>query len=197
MTDAPAAFWVQRWKRLLVPPADAELRAARLGRDLRRWQDLQVDIALADEQRAGLLEQTTISATLARGGAGGDGALSDTARRRNLACRPPAQPLLTAHTNACRTTAPDQPADPAAAARADPSPILANTAITDRGAHPRPPSPLTPEAKARRPAARVFWRRWHLASGRASSPPIAASSRRLCKRRPGRHWRPGRSRQPC
>jgi transposase len=58
MTDATAAFWSGRWKRLLAPPADAELRAARLGRDLRRWQDLQADIMLADEQLAGLLRQT-------------------------------------------------------------------------------------------------------------------------------------------
>src|SRR4051794_4597023 len=58
---------------------------------------------------------TTISVTLTPGGAGGDGALSYAARRRNLACRPPAQPLSTAHTKACPTTAPDQPADPAAA----------------------------------------------------------------------------------
>jgi transposase len=58
MTDATATFWAQRWRWLLAPPADAELRAARLGRDLRRWQDLQADIELADEQLAGLLEQT-------------------------------------------------------------------------------------------------------------------------------------------
>jgi transposase len=58
MTDATAAFWAGRWKKLLAPPADADLRAARLGRDLRRWQELQADIALADDQLAGLLEQT-------------------------------------------------------------------------------------------------------------------------------------------
>jgi transposase len=58
MTDATAAFWAGRWKRLLAPPGDAQLRAARLGRDLRRWQDLQADIALAEQQLAGLLEQT-------------------------------------------------------------------------------------------------------------------------------------------
>jgi transposase len=58
MTDATAAFWAQRWKRLLDPPADAELRAARLDRDLRRWQDLQADVALAEGQLGGLLEQT-------------------------------------------------------------------------------------------------------------------------------------------
>jgi transposase len=34
------------------------LRAARLGRDLGRWQDLQIDIALADEQLEALLAQT-------------------------------------------------------------------------------------------------------------------------------------------
>src|SRR3954469_25833120 len=58
MTDATAAFWARRWKRLLTPPVDAELRAARLGRDLHRWQDLRHDIALADDQLADLLAQT-------------------------------------------------------------------------------------------------------------------------------------------
>jgi transposase len=58
MTDQTAAFWAGRWKRLLDPPPDAELRAARLGRDLRRWQDLGRDIALADDQLSALLAQT-------------------------------------------------------------------------------------------------------------------------------------------
>jgi transposase len=58
MTPATATFWVDRWKRLLQPPADAEPRAARLGRDLTRWQDLQTDIALADAQLELLLAQT-------------------------------------------------------------------------------------------------------------------------------------------
>lgn len=52
MTDATAAFWARRWQLLLVPPIDAEQRAARLDRDLRRWQQLQRDIAMADEQLA-------------------------------------------------------------------------------------------------------------------------------------------------
>jgi transposase len=58
MTDQTAAFWTGRWKRLLDPPPDAELRAARLRRDLRRWQDLGRDIALADDQLSALLAQT-------------------------------------------------------------------------------------------------------------------------------------------
>jgi transposase len=58
MTDQTAAFWTGRWKRLLDPPPDAELRAARLGRDLRRWQNLGRDIALADDQLSALLAQT-------------------------------------------------------------------------------------------------------------------------------------------
>jgi transposase len=58
MTDQTAAFWTGRWKRLLDPPPDAELRAARLGRDLRRWQDLGRDIALADDQLSALLALT-------------------------------------------------------------------------------------------------------------------------------------------
>jgi transposase len=58
MTVATAEFWAGRWKRLLDPPADALLRAARLGRDLRRWQELQQDIVLAEHQLAGLLAET-------------------------------------------------------------------------------------------------------------------------------------------
>lgn len=58
MSAAAAAFWAGRWKRLLDPPVDAELRAARLGRDLRRWQDLQTDIAEDERQLAELLAST-------------------------------------------------------------------------------------------------------------------------------------------
>jgi transposase len=58
MTDSVAAFWPARWKRSLAPPPDAPLRAVRLGRDLRRWQDLQGDIAAAEQQLAKLLSQT-------------------------------------------------------------------------------------------------------------------------------------------
>jgi transposase len=58
LTEPTAAFWAGRWKRLLDPPADAKLRAARLGRDLARWHELQADIALADGQLADLLAQT-------------------------------------------------------------------------------------------------------------------------------------------
>ncbi|HWF31348.1 MAG TPA: transposase [Solirubrobacteraceae bacterium] len=57
-TDATATFWSERWKRLLAPPIDAELRAKRLTADLRRWGALQADIALAEEQLAVLLAQT-------------------------------------------------------------------------------------------------------------------------------------------
>ena len=38
VTPATARFWVDHWQRLLAPPADAELRAQRLGRDLARHQ---------------------------------------------------------------------------------------------------------------------------------------------------------------
>ncbi|HEY7960473.1 MAG TPA: transposase [Solirubrobacteraceae bacterium] len=57
-SDTTAVFWTERWKRLLEPPLDAELRARRLGGDLRRWQELQQDIALAEEQLAVLLAKT-------------------------------------------------------------------------------------------------------------------------------------------
>ncbi len=58
MTPSQAAFWAGRWKQLLAPPPDAELRAARLGRDLARWQDLQRDIAEDEDQLAALLADT-------------------------------------------------------------------------------------------------------------------------------------------
>jgi transposase len=58
LIDSTAAFWVERWKRLLDPPADAQLRAERLERDLRRWQALQRDIAHDEDQMAALLAQT-------------------------------------------------------------------------------------------------------------------------------------------
>jgi transposase len=58
MTAATAAFWAARWKQLLAPPPDAELRAQRLGRDLARWQDLQTDIAASETQLEVLLAQT-------------------------------------------------------------------------------------------------------------------------------------------
>ena len=58
MTAPTAAFWAERWKRLLAPPSDAELRAERLAGDLRRWRDLHDDIARADQQLGDLLAQT-------------------------------------------------------------------------------------------------------------------------------------------
>jgi transposase len=58
LTDATATFWTGRWKRLLGPPGDAQLRAGRLGRDLDRWRDYQVDIDAAEQQLSLLLAQT-------------------------------------------------------------------------------------------------------------------------------------------
>ena len=53
-----ARFWVARWKRLLAPPADAELRAQRLGRDVERWLGLREDIAALEAQLGELLAGT-------------------------------------------------------------------------------------------------------------------------------------------
>ena len=55
LTDATAAFWAGRWQRCLEPPSDAELRAARLARDLDRFQARRDDLAFVDEQIERLL----------------------------------------------------------------------------------------------------------------------------------------------
>ena len=55
LSDATAAFWAQRWKQCLAPPADAELRAARLARELDRFAALRADIAFVDGQLEQLL----------------------------------------------------------------------------------------------------------------------------------------------
>ena len=58
LTQATAGFWVDRWRRLLPPPVDADLRAERLGRDLARHQGLQADIAVVEGQITRLLAAT-------------------------------------------------------------------------------------------------------------------------------------------
>ena len=58
LTEANARFWVQRWKRLLPPPADAELRAQRLGRDVERWLGLRRDISALEDDLAELLARS-------------------------------------------------------------------------------------------------------------------------------------------
>jgi transposase len=56
--DPTGGWWVERWRRLLPPPTDAEFRAERLGRDLARHQRLQADIAAVEGQLARLLAAT-------------------------------------------------------------------------------------------------------------------------------------------
>lgn len=55
LTDATAAYWAGRWRACLPPPPDAELRAARLARDLDRFEASRADIAFVDEHIARLL----------------------------------------------------------------------------------------------------------------------------------------------
>lgn len=55
LTERNARFWSERWRRCLEPPADAEARAERLGRELRRWQLLRADIAAIEAEIAALL----------------------------------------------------------------------------------------------------------------------------------------------
>ena len=58
LSRATAEFWSERWRGCLPPPPDAELRAERLGRDIRRWHALQVDVDAVEAQIAELLAQT-------------------------------------------------------------------------------------------------------------------------------------------
>jgi transposase len=58
LSRATAEFWSERWRGCLPPPPDAELRAERLGRDIRRWRALQVDVDAVEAQIAELLAQT-------------------------------------------------------------------------------------------------------------------------------------------
>lgn len=58
LTQTTARFWVDRWRRLLPPPTDAELRAQRLSRDLARHQRLQADIGAVETQLTQLLAAT-------------------------------------------------------------------------------------------------------------------------------------------
>ena len=55
LSDATAAFWTCRWQDCLPPPPDAEPRAARLARDIERFEALREDIAFVDGQVEQLL----------------------------------------------------------------------------------------------------------------------------------------------
>lgn len=58
LSRATAQFWSERWRGCLPPPPDAELRAERLGRDVRRWRALQADVDAVEAQISELLAQT-------------------------------------------------------------------------------------------------------------------------------------------
>jgi transposase len=58
LSNATATFWPTRWRDCLPPPPDAALRAARMGRDLTRFDALRDDIAFVDDQIEQLLGQS-------------------------------------------------------------------------------------------------------------------------------------------
>lgn len=58
LSGATAAFWTQRWRGCLPPPADAGLRAERLSRDVRRWRALEADVIAVEAQISMLLSET-------------------------------------------------------------------------------------------------------------------------------------------
>lgn len=58
LSRANAAYWSERWRGCLAPPAGAELRAERLGRDIKRWRALEADALAVEAQVSTLLTQT-------------------------------------------------------------------------------------------------------------------------------------------
>ncbi len=58
-TPANAGYWADRWRRLLPPPPDAELRAEWLGRGLARWRTLRDEIERSEVEIGGLLAETS------------------------------------------------------------------------------------------------------------------------------------------
>jgi transposase len=58
ISRANAAWWAKRWRSCLGPPAYAELRAERLGRDVSRWQALTRDVEAVEGQIAALLAES-------------------------------------------------------------------------------------------------------------------------------------------
>ena len=55
LRHATASFWAERWRGCLAPPADAELRAERMRRDIRRWCALVADVDAVEAQIGMLL----------------------------------------------------------------------------------------------------------------------------------------------
>ena len=58
LSKATAAWWAQRWRGCLAPPLDAELRAERLGRDVKRFEALEDDVEAVEAQITALLAQS-------------------------------------------------------------------------------------------------------------------------------------------
>lgn len=58
LTKPTAQYWARRWRDCLPPPADAEPRAMRLGRDLERYRLLVLDVAAVEDEIAILLART-------------------------------------------------------------------------------------------------------------------------------------------
>jgi transposase len=59
LSRANAAYWSERWRGCLAPPDDAELRAERLGRDVKRWRALETDVIAVEAQISALLAATS------------------------------------------------------------------------------------------------------------------------------------------
>jgi transposase len=58
LTTGTAQYWLHRWRGCLPPPADADQRAYRLGRDVDRYCRLRADIDALDVEVVALLAET-------------------------------------------------------------------------------------------------------------------------------------------
>jgi transposase len=96
LSTATAQYWAGRWRDCLPPPADAATRAERLGRDLARYQSLQVDLTALEGQIATLLARTDGQVLTSLPGVAATRAAAFAAHRLPIAAFPDAEHLYSA-----------------------------------------------------------------------------------------------------
>lgn len=96
LTKTTADYWAGRWRDCLPPPPDAAARAERLGRDLRRYRSLLIDVAAVEDEIAVLLARTDGQILTSLPGVGGNRAAAFAAHSLPIARFPDAEHLYSA-----------------------------------------------------------------------------------------------------